>query len=288
MATLDEMTGESRGKRHGLSEFFSAQADLMLAQYRNIDLLLGDTSDYTGPGTHCEVLLRDFLRNSLPSSVSVDKGFIHGRVERDGISAHCPELDILIHLTQNFPPLFRVDDFVIVHPVAVVGMIQVKRTLHTGNLGDAIGNVVTAKRHLIECSTARDSRYAFAAVFGFDDRLVRQDGKVCETFANRLGDFVSDGDRDWLLPDFVGSLNRQYLVYDRREGGIFYDVFDSVEFDRCLALMGLLAEAYRALERIGVISSHLSMPLDAERRPKQRIQVPPKPGAVCASQDEAP
>lgn len=47
----------------GLVEFYASQATLMLSQYQNIERLLGPTDDWTAPGTHCEVLLRDFLRS---------------------------------------------------------------------------------------------------------------------------------------------------------------------------------------------------------------------------------
>ena len=81
----------------GLVDFYSSQADLMLAQYENINRLLGPTTDWTGPGTHCEALLRDLLRRFLLKDAAVDKGFIFGRCDHNGIERHSPEIDILIH-----------------------------------------------------------------------------------------------------------------------------------------------------------------------------------------------
>jgi hypothetical protein len=52
-------TSQDRFKQ-GLVDFYSSQAEVILAQYRNINQLLGETNDWTAPGTHCEVLIRDF------------------------------------------------------------------------------------------------------------------------------------------------------------------------------------------------------------------------------------
>jgi hypothetical protein len=51
--------------QEGLISFYSGQAELMLAQYKNINKLLGPTTDWSHPGSHCEALLRDFLRRNL-------------------------------------------------------------------------------------------------------------------------------------------------------------------------------------------------------------------------------
>lgn len=112
----------------GLLKYYSTQAELMLAQYENINRLLGPTDDWTHPGDFCEILFRDFLRKFLPPNLSADKGFFYGRATLEGEDTHCPEIDILIHDTQTYRPIFRMGDFVIVQPQAVRGMIQVKRT----------------------------------------------------------------------------------------------------------------------------------------------------------------
>lgn len=65
----------------GLFQFYSSQADLLLAQYENITQLLGPTTDWTHHGTHCETLLRDFLRRHLLKSMSVDKGYEYSNGE---------------------------------------------------------------------------------------------------------------------------------------------------------------------------------------------------------------
>ena len=100
----------------GLRRFYSSQAEVMLAQYENINSLLGPTSHHTHRGTHCEVLLRNCIRTFLPPNWSANKGFIFGRVCRNGKHVHSPEIDILIHDISVARPVFQLDDFVIVPP----------------------------------------------------------------------------------------------------------------------------------------------------------------------------
>ena len=82
----------------------------------------------------------------------MDKGYIYGRVTHDKKSTHCPEIEILIHDTKNYPSLFRMDDFVIVQPEAVRGIIQVKRTFRTvakeNHLERGLQQAVAAKQHI--------------------------------------------------------------------------------------------------------------------------------------------
>jgi hypothetical protein len=85
--------------------------------------------------------------------MSVDKGFVFGRVQRGKKNIHGPEIDVLIHNSIDYRPVFRLEDFVIVQPEAVLGMIQVKRTLRTGkdaSLAKGIRQVVDAKQHLLD------------------------------------------------------------------------------------------------------------------------------------------
>ena len=76
----------------GLYQYYSSQAKALLAQYENINQLLGPTDDYTAPGTLCEILVRDFLRRNLSTMYSVDKGFIFGRRKKEDVEVHSPEI----------------------------------------------------------------------------------------------------------------------------------------------------------------------------------------------------
>jgi len=200
--------------RWGIFEFHSTNARAMLLEYENINRLLGPTNDDTAPGTHCELLLRNFLRQHLPQRYSVDKGFIFGRRIKDNEEVHSPEIDLLIHNTELYQPIFRLEDFVIVVPHAVCGVIQVKRTLTSGQLQKAIDNLIEAKRHIQECAIpdypgVQLDRVYSAAVF-FADTVVRpQGGAISQTYRNRL---QKAGVANNLRPHFAGSLSFRYYL----------------------------------------------------------------------------
>jgi hypothetical protein len=202
----------------------------MLAQYKNINQLLGPTTDWSHPGSHCEALLRDFLRRNLLQWMSVDKGYIYGRVPEGATTAHCPEIDILIHNVKDYAPVFRLGDFVIVEPEAVLGIIQVKRAFKkvadTDPLDKGLQQVIGAKQHLLDLLIQKRpknavapnigdlNRSVFSAVVAFDKTPdVSLEEAILARFNEHLGK-KRFGDTEMnhnasiaVLPTFVGSLS---------------------------------------------------------------------------------
>ncbi|QDT95265.1 DUF6602 domain-containing protein [Gimesia aquarii] len=235
----------------GLFDFYASQAEVMLAQYENIVHLLGPTDDWTAPGTHCEVLLRDFLRRNLPSTFSVDKGFIYGRREVKGASKHCPEIDILIHDTSYYRPAFRLEDFVIVQPEAVRGIIQVKRTLTSKQLKSAIENVVEAKRFVRECATQMSvplDKVFSAAVF-FEDNIPEPVNKtISETYENQIVPHFSEFKDGNTMPNYVGSLKHNSLFFSGlNRQRMSYGIYHSVHNGKNAGLQGMLVSLSRTI-----------------------------------------
>jgi hypothetical protein len=254
----------------GLAEFYSSQARLLLAQYQNIEQLLGrPTTDWTAPGTHCEVLLREFIRSGMPTGISVDKGFILGRRIARGEDVHSPEIDILIHDTLKYRPVFRLDDFVIVQWEAVLGVIQVKRALPTDDFRDGIANVMEAMEHIIEIRRLQDvqrgnilandapspikdvGRYmpvrkVYSAVVGFAEvpatarTLVDRMTEAYSAFSGRNPDY-EEALLHWCLPDFIGSLSSVFAYKTAFEGSTVYEMYQSEHGATNIALQSLLA-----------------------------------------------
>jgi len=215
----------------GLREYYSSQAELMLAQYENINRLLGPTHDWTHPGDFCEILLRDFLRRFLPPSWSVDKGFFYGRSSVEVEDTHCPEIDVLIHDSQQFRPLFRMGDFVIVQPQAVRGMIQIKRTLTKTQVRKGIANAVNAKQHLLNVLWSTSTMgwgypawglppHVFTAVVGFADKVGDDPAFYHECLLNSYKRCLvydrpeTQATSMYVLPSFIGSLTSHFLFLD--------------------------------------------------------------------------
>jgi hypothetical protein len=133
---------------------------------------------------------------------------------KDGKEIHCPEIDVLIHNTALYVPLFRLEDFVIVSPQAVCGVIQVKRTLSSGQLQKAVTNLIDVMSHLRDCRLPSappvDLDKVFSAAVFFGDKVEKpKDGSISATYRNRL---QVPGVPDSLRPHFAGSLScRIYL-----------------------------------------------------------------------------
>jgi hypothetical protein len=244
------------GLKQGLFDFYASQTEVMLAQYENIVHLLGPTDDWTAPGTHCEVLLRDFFRRNLPSTFSVDKGFIYGRRKIDGVSKHCPEIDILIHDTAHYRPAFRLEDFVIVQPEAVRGIIQVKRTLTSGQLTSAVRNVVEAKRFVRDCKTqvSVPLEEVFSAAVFFEDQIpVPKNKPVSETYENVIVSHFSEFKDGYTMPNYVGSLKHLSLFFfGLNRQTMAYGVYKSVHNEKNAGLQGLLAHLSKAILPFGM------------------------------------
>jgi hypothetical protein len=230
--------GGTNSEPDGLFEFYASQAEVMLAQYKNIGQLLGPTTHHTHTGTLCEVLLRDVLRRNVLSWMSVDKGFVYGRVRDKQPEGHGPEIDILIHDSHNYRPIFKLDDFVIVQPESVIAMIQVKRTLSTGGENDlkrGICNIAHAMQHILDIKIQsikerfgdRRPSYPtldmatnhriFTAVVAYEDTLR---DKTYEEWLQKQYDEskewgYSNSEFDtgvFILPSFLGSLTGTCLL----------------------------------------------------------------------------
>jgi hypothetical protein len=217
--TIDNVLNE------GLVNFYSGQAELMLSQFENVNHLLGPTHDWTAPGTLCEELLRNFLRQTLPPHMGIDKGFIYGRTEIQGKQTHCPEIDLLIHDNQRYQTVFRMGDFVIVKPQAVLGLLQVKRTLTATELADGLNNVVRAKQLLVNLLSVPGTHpvmpRVFSGVIAFGNRmgqkLSKYQSKVYDCYKKyREHDRVYKSAASlYVMPDFIGSLSNLYCLSPR-------------------------------------------------------------------------
>jgi hypothetical protein len=209
---------DKRAFSEGLAQFYSSQAELILAQYENINQLLGPTKNWTPSGTHCEILIRDFLRRNLLHGMSVDKGFIYGRVSRDGKEYHGPEIDVLIHDTMDYHPVFRLDDFVIVQPEAVLGIIQIKRTFRPGkdnSLAKGIRQAVDARQHLLDVLVQAKVREKTLA-YGGDDTRVKKYPEIPELLFRVFSAVVSFDDETNRLPETYGQYLLDAYVVNKR------------------------------------------------------------------------
>jgi len=198
--------------------------------------------------------------------MSVDKGFIYGRRTTDfGKSSHCPEIDLLIHDTSKYQPVYRTGEFVIVRPEAVLGIIQVKRNLTIAKLKEGLRNVIEAKQFIADVMPCHPfamrgdipeveptgfwRQPVFAAVIGFEGKLA----KDTEFFKGLMSERQAQYEKYnlpnhaptscYVLPSYLGSLRGKFIVSDgfkpRSQG---YTIFRSFhEGRKNIALQALLS-----------------------------------------------
>ena len=232
--------------QEGLIEFYTSQAELLLKQYVNIEQLLGPAgSDWTWPGEHCEVLLREAIQRHLPPSLRVGKGYVYGtRVTEEGVE-RSPEIDLLIYDADQFAPIFVMDTFVIVRAESVRAAIQVKRTLNADTLKKAVNNVVAAKQHVLATCQYNSSivvQNMFSAVVSFAERVQSpEQAELSESYSAVLQPHINEFHHGYVLPDFVGSLNGVFLHFaGLNKQRMIYQAFPSVLDEKNVALPFLL------------------------------------------------
>lgn len=241
----------------GLIEFYSSQAELLLRQYQNIEQLLGPAgSDWTWPGEHCETLLREAIQRTLPPSLRVGKGYIYGVRKTENGMERSPEIDLLIYDTDQFAPIFSMDNFVIVRAESVRAAIQVKRTLDASTLQKAVQNVVSAKQHVLTTCQFNGSVTAermFSAVVSFNDGVQPdKQTELSRSYATVMQPLISEFHHGYVLPDFVGSLNGLFLHFTGvNTQKMLYQAFPSVFNDKNVALPFLLFMLVKKIRPFG-------------------------------------
>lgn len=95
-----------------------------------------------------ESVLRSILRRNLPKSVGIGKGFV---ITQEGPSK---QIDILLY-DHSKPLLFQDGDFVLLTPDAVLGIIEVKTSLITSPLKEAITKLGQTNYFINKHTTSR-------------------------------------------------------------------------------------------------------------------------------------
>jgi hypothetical protein len=196
-----------------LAAFHSAEAEIMMLKYGNVESLIGKCTHHESEGTYCEDLVREFLRKVLPQRFSVDSGFIRGKEVEIARAKRCVshQLDLIVHDTTDCSPIFRSEDFVVVLPEAVAGVIEVKKCLRPRDLASALWNLAVA-RYLTHHSRPKHLARVFTSVFGFtSDKMCPKSKPFSATYANRLAEIGQKIAPMYSVPDMITVVDREIL-----------------------------------------------------------------------------
>ena len=137
--SFDSEYGPEGAKTQELTRF-RAFAKTRLAEFEarrdQLAQFLGGKHNYS-VGAFRERLVREFVRSVCPSALSVDTGFIYGFDE----IPNSKQIDVLVWRSDIYPAVFRTEDLVVVAPESVVAAIEVKTSLNTNSLTEALENL---------------------------------------------------------------------------------------------------------------------------------------------------
>ncbi|MEM9360614.1 MAG: DUF6602 domain-containing protein [Pseudomonadota bacterium] len=124
-------------------------------------------------GRHIEALLREFLNQHLPSDLRAVSGFIlkpSTKVGADDLARpqtmddqHSRQLDIIIYDFSRFPVFEQFEEFAVLPPEGVIGIVSVKKTLRSEDLKPELA----ALKEAVELCRQHDKRSPFSALLGF-------------------------------------------------------------------------------------------------------------------------
>lgn len=172
-----------------------------------------DDNHWGEDGRYKEIILQDVLKNYLPICVSIGTGFVMGEDKK--VST---QIDIIVY-RNDVPVLFKKETFVIVPKESVLGIIEVKTKLESGNIEETL-----KKSHyngqLIE-------RYIFNGIFGYETEFAFNNS-ITESLKLSLYHYhgyinnVSFGKDIFMKYWIVGQPN----TYEQKDHFSFYKIED--------------------------------------------------------------
>ncbi|GIQ76635.1 DUF6602 domain-containing protein [Bradyrhizobium sp. RD5-C2] len=159
-------------------EFFKIEAKTLLDRYHTIETLLPHAATrgaaHRGEeGRHIESLLRSFLNKHLPANLRAVSGFILCPSTKTGVQnvkrvtefrdRHSRQLDVIVYDLDAYPVFERFEEFCIVPPEGVVGIISVKKKLYNRE----IEYEISALKEAADLCGQQDRRGPFTGLFAF-------------------------------------------------------------------------------------------------------------------------
>ncbi|WP_439612852.1 DUF6602 domain-containing protein [Reyranella sp.] len=196
-----------KGQR--VRRFFQMEAEALLGSYLTIETLLPSATKrgaaHQGEeGRHIESLLRSFLNKHLPGNLRAVSGFILCPATKTGIQdtkrvekygdRNSTQLDVIVYDLDAYPVFERFEEFCIVPPEGVVGIISVKKKLYTSSIR---GEVAALKEAALLCAET-ERRGPFTGLFAFSAEEADH-SKLSKRIFDEIQNVHSDGEFDSML-----------------------------------------------------------------------------------------
>lgn len=217
----------NKGQR--IRDFFNFEADAMDNRSRIIEALLPASShkgsSHAGEeGRYLEAILRDFLNRHLPKELKAMTGFILLPATKTGEyntlraasinDQHSKQLDIIVYDIANYPIYEMYEEFCIVPPEGVVGIVSVKKNLSATDVKKEIDSLYYA---INLCKTAfcnKAIRPPYTGIFAFATPM-----SGCASTPEKLFDCIKrkliNRDYDDLITEI--SVLKRYTIFKFRK-----------------------------------------------------------------------
>lgn len=190
--------------------YLESIANELLSKYRRLDSIL---SHAPTKGTYHEKILREVIRNYLPSTFSTGEGFIINKI--GGVSS---QMDVLI--VDNLDPRsfgYKDNDFYIASDIAVACFGEVKTYCTKKEFTTSFHNLIKAKS-LIGGLNAKTTSFLFC----YDARASTSTFSQWTDFAISKIENINEY-AVWQYPDYVFCLNKKIMLERRNiPGGLQY------------------------------------------------------------------
>lgn len=188
-----------------------------------------DNRHWGEDGRYKEIILIDILKKVLPTNITVSTGFVI--CEREILST---QIDILIYRS-DYPVLFKIDDFVIIIKESVLGIIEVKSTLNSDNIGETI-----EKSHK---NGKKIGNHIFNGIFGYETDFninnkdlafsIKNSLKINNSFVNHIcfgkDYFVRYWDQGNQIENALNHSRRSYSFYHLIDLAFGYFISNLIE-----------------------------------------------------------
>ncbi len=196
----------------GLANYYDQESRSLKARFEQLESLIGSTHHHQMDGYHCEEIVRSLLMRVLPSSLTVSTGFVRGNPHMNiesKLKVASPQIDILIHKTSTFAPIYEQGIVSVVLPDAVSAIIEVKKRLKTDLLADAVRNIAMTLQLLI-AHRRNGIENMFSGVFAFSNEVSLETDSVKDillTEAKKYGTYA-------FLPQLIVILNEAIIAIE--------------------------------------------------------------------------
>lgn len=186
-------------------------------------------------GKYKEVVFKNVLKRFLPKSLEIGTGFIIKPLER-GEHVESKQLDIIIY-ENSYPILFREEDFVIMTPEGVRGIVEIKANLINQNIGEIIDTCNQNGQFIYDGKDNKEKKI-FNGIFSYESRTPTERVRriIRESYDNNSG-----SEKEMFALNHI-ALNKDYFIkhWDSSYGNEEYSQYKLIDLTFSFFISNLL------------------------------------------------